>query len=132
MWAQVVNFILGLWLMAAPSVLGYAGTAADSNHIVGPVIATFAMIAWWECTRSVRLWNVPLGAWLIVAPWVLAYDDNQILLNDSAVGALVIFFSFFKGKVEGVYGGGWSSLWTPDSLHEKTARNSKDKHDPRL
>lgn len=122
MWAQVINFALGIWLMAAPSVLGYAGIATDNDHIVGPVIATFAMIAWWECTRPVRLWNIPLGAWLIVAPWVLGYNDNQILLNSSLVGILVILFSTFRGKVEGTFGGGWSSLWVANSLHEKEAK----------
>lgn len=125
MWAQVINFIIGLWLMAAPGVLGYSGIAADNNHIVGPVIASFAMISWWECTRQVRLWNIPLGAWLILAPWVLDYDDRQILINDSISGAVIILLSFVKGKVEGLYGGGWTSLWSSDSLHEQEAKKTR-------
>ncbi len=124
MWAQVISFVLGIWLMAAPSVLGYAGTPADNDHIVGPVIASFAMIAWWECTRVVRLWNIPLAAWLVAAPWILGYHDNQILLNDSLVGILVILCSTVKGRIEGTFGGGWASLWTENSLHEKDAEQS--------
>ena len=125
MWAQVVSFLLGIWLMASPGILGYAGTPADNDNVLGPVIATFAMIAWWECTRPVRLWNIPLGAWLIVAPWFLGYDDAQIIWNDSIIGGLVIIFSLVKGSVDGEYGGGWSSLWKSNSLHEQEARKAE-------
>lgn len=122
MWAQVVNFFLGIWLMASPGIIGYAGKAADNDNIIGPVVATFAMISWWECTRGVRLWNIPLGAWLLLAPWLLGYNDLQTTLNNLAVGVFVIVFSLVEGKIEGRFGGGWSSLWQSDSEHEQEAR----------
>lgn len=123
MWAQVINAILGLWLMAAPGIFGFGGTPADNDHIIGPVIATFSIIAWWECTSSIRKLNIPLGAWLLLAPWILGYDVTVATVNDMAVGVLVIGLSLIKRDIEGSYGGGWDSLWKADTLHEREAGN---------
>lgn len=122
MWAQIINAILGVWLVAAPAVLGYEGIAADNDHIVGPVIASFAVISWWESTRVVKLYNIPLGAWLLLAPWVLGYDNSSSIINDMLVGALVLSLSFVKGKVTETFGGGWSAIWKSDTLHAQEAR----------
>ena len=122
MWAQVINALLGLWLMAAPAVLGADKTIANNDHIVGPLIASFAIISWWEATRVVRLYNVPLGLWLLVAPWVLGYDNTAAIVNDMLVGVVVIGLSFVKGKVEGKFGGGWSAIWKEDTPHAQEAR----------
>lgn len=126
MWAHIVNAFLGVWVMAAPAVLGYGGTAlATSDRIVGPVIATFAVVAWWEATRPVGRWNVVLGLWVIVAPWILGVDGTWAVVNGMAVGALVTALSFVKGKVEKTYGGGWSSLLQDDPEHERLAREGR-------
>ncbi|GHA76926.1 SPW repeat protein [Pontibacter akesuensis] len=124
MWAQVINALLGIWLMASSNILGYtdAKTISDNEHIIGPVVAAFAIISWWEATRNVRLFNTPLGFWLLLAPWVLGYDNGMATTNSMVVGALVVGLSFVKGKIEETYGGGWTSLWKSDALHEQEAR----------
>lgn len=124
MWAQIINAILGLWLMAAPAVLGYSNqtTTADNAHIVGPVIVSFAVISWWEATRVVRLYNVPLGLWLLLAPWILNHESTAAIINDSIVGLLVLGLSFVQGKIESTYGGGWAATWRKDTLHAREAR----------
>ena len=121
MWAQVINAVLGIWLMVAPGVFGFPKTIADNDHIIGPVIATFAVIAFWDCTRVVRTYNIPLGVWLLVAPWVLGYEVTGAIVNDMLVGGLIVLFSFVKGNVEGRFGGGWSAIWKSDTLHQKEA-----------
>lgn len=125
MWAQVINALLGLWLMLAPAVLGFDKIIADNDHIVGPIIISFAVISWWESTRVVRLYNLPLGAWLLLAPWVLGYNDTMAIVNDMVVGALVIGLSLVKGKIEEKYGGGWSAIWKSDSVHAKEAKRQQ-------
>lgn len=126
MWAQIINALLGLWLMASPSILGTEGTTADNDHIIGPIITSFAIISWWEATRVVRLYNLPLGAWLILAPWVLGHDGTLAIANDMVIGALVIAFSLVKGKVTETYGGGWSAIWQSDTSHAQAARTKAD------
>lgn len=122
MWAHIVNAVLGVWLMAAPAVLGYGTPLATSDRIVGPVIATFAVVAWWEATRAVGRWNVVLGLWGVVAPWVLGADGTWAIANAMIVGALIAGLSLVKGKVEKTYGGGWASLLQDEPEHERIAR----------
>ncbi|MCC9138557.1 SPW repeat protein [Pontibacter silvestris] len=126
MWAQIINAILGIWLIVAPAVLGADKAAADNDHIIGPIIVSFAVISWWEATRVVRLYNLPLGAWLLLAPWILGYNETTVIISDMMVGALVIGFSFVKGKTETRYGGGWSAIWKSDSLHEREAKKQSN------
>ncbi len=110
MWAQVLNAAIGIWLMAAPAVLRYGDPAQANDRIVGPVAATFAIVAWWEATRSVRWANVPLGLWLLAAPWVLGYDATAATVNGVAAGLLLIVLATVEGKIENRFGGGWAAL----------------------
>jgi hypothetical protein len=99
--------------MAAPAVFGYSAPAAHNDRILGPVIATFAIISWWEATRPVARWNLPIGLWLLLAPWVLGYGTTAATLNSLAVGVLVAGLALVQGEYDpGKYGGGWSVLWS--------------------
>lgn len=122
MWAQIVNTILGLWLMAAPALLGYNQIAADNGHIIGPVIVTFSVVAYWEATRVVGKWNFLLGGWLLLAPWILSYDVQSAYISDMGTGILVIIFASVTGNIAQKYGGGWNALWQKDPEHIKELR----------
>jgi|SRR4051812_47139353 hypothetical protein len=111
MWAQILNTIMGIWLMAAPHVLTYSGVAADNDHIVGPIVASFAVIALSGCTRSTANFNAPLGVWLLLAPWILGYETPNAILSDSVSGLVITFLSTIKRSITQSYGGGWSTLW---------------------
>ncbi|MEX2592655.1 MAG: SPW repeat protein [Anditalea sp.] len=123
MWAQIINTVIGIWIIIAPSVLSYSGLGTDNCHIVGPVIATFAIVACWEATRVVGKINIPLGLWFLVAPWVLGYEETLPIVNDMVCGALIIAFALVKGKVKGRFGGGWQAIRQSGSLHEREAQN---------
>lgn len=111
MWQQVISMLAGLWLMAAPGAIGYGRPAATSDHIVGPLVATFACIAIWEATRGVRWMNLPLGVWAALAPLVLAAPALAIA-NSLACGVLIAALSTRGGAIEQRFGGGWSMLWS--------------------
>ena len=113
--AQIVNTLLGIWLMAAPAILDYNGAPADNSHIIGPVIASFATIALSGATRGVARFNIVTGGWLLMAPLFLGYEDATLVFNDIIVGIIVMVLSFSERKASHQYGGGWKSL-----------RNSKD------
>jgi len=110
MWAQVFSLCLGVWLMAAPAVVGGAGPVRTSDRIVGPLAAAVAAVALSEVTRPVRRANVVTGAWLLVAPWALG-AGWPATANNVAVGVLLIALSFVGGRVRGRYGGGWRAVW---------------------
>jgi hypothetical protein len=109
MWAQALSVALGIWLMAAPAVLGYNGLPADNDHVIGPLAASFACIAIWEATRGARWVNVPLGAWLLIAPWFLGHGQAA-LLNSLIAGVLLIGLGFVRGTSRERLGGGWAAL----------------------
>jgi hypothetical protein len=110
MFPQFINMAIGLWLMAAPAALGYGRPASVSDHIIGPLVATFACIAIWEATRAVRWVNFPLGLWAIVAPWALGAPTAAVI-NGAACGIAIAALSCFGGRVEQPFGGGWSAVW---------------------
>lgn len=111
MWARFLNAAIGIWLMASPAVLGYGNPAQANDRIIGPVIATFAIIGIWEITRGLRWLNLLLGLWLLVAPFLMGYDASIPTWNDVIAGVLVVAFSLVKGKTTHPYGGGWKSLF---------------------
>jgi hypothetical protein len=129
MWAQLLGTLLGVWLMAAPVLLGYDGAAALNDSILGPVIATLAAVAAWEATRPVRWGNLPIGLWLLAAPWLLGYEAVP-LLNSTAVGLLLVATCTIRGQIGQRFGGGWSALWGPGDP-ELRSNGTEDRADGR-
>ena len=111
MLAQLINTLLGVWLMAASAVLGYGGGARTNEQIVGPVIATFACCAIWQATRPLRWVNLPLGLWLAAAPFILGGYEREAMLNGILTGLAVAALSCVRGRRTKRFGGGWSALW---------------------
>lgn len=112
MWALVVTSILGLWLMIAPDLLNYSKMIANNNHIVGPLIITFSIISMSECTRNVRMLNLPLGAWLLLGPWILGYENDTAFAIDYSAGVIILLLTFVKQKRKYKFGGGWPAIWS--------------------
>lgn len=110
MWPRLLTALAGIWLMASPAVLDYADPARANDWIIGPIVASMAIIAIWEITRPLRWVNVILGAWLLMAPWLLGHLPDA-RWNSLAVGALVLACSLVRGHRTHQVGGGWSSLW---------------------
>ena len=103
-WNLIVSTALGIWLMFAPFAFGSAGMAAHSDHLIGALIVTAAVIALADVGRSTRFINVLFGAWIIVAPWVLGGATSDSTWNDLIVGSLVILLSFPRGRIGDQYG----------------------------
>jgi len=103
-WTLLVSTILGLWLMFAPAVFQTQGTAADSNHLVGALVITMAVIAMAEVVRAGRFLNVLLGVWIIMAPWLLAGATLEAKWNDMISGVALILVSLPHGTVRERYG----------------------------
>lgn len=121
MWSQIVMSILGTWLMVAPGVFDFNKQIADNAHIAGPLIASFSIIAIWECTRNLRWCNLPVAIWLLAAPWILNYDNTIATLNDYAVAIFLLLLLFVKPKREHRFGGGWPAVWRSNTLHSREA-----------
>ncbi|HEX5385691.1 MAG TPA: hypothetical protein VFW66_03205 [Gemmatimonadales bacterium] len=110
MWAQAVSALLGIWLMAAPAVLGVGGGARDNDLVVGPIAAAIGIVAVSEVTRPVRRVNLVIGLWLVLVAWAFG-GGAAARVNDAAVGLLLIGLATVRGRMGTAYGGGWSTLW---------------------
>lgn len=111
--------ILGIWMMVAPAVFDYDKNIANNAHIVGPLIASFSMIAIWECTRNVRLLNLPVALWMLAAPIFIRYDNDSALMHDYGIAIVIIFLLLIKPSRSHRFAGGWLSVWRRDVLHTR-------------
>jgi predicted cobalt transporter CbtA len=111
MWSQRLACVLGLWLMAAPSLLGLPKPDADVMHILGPLAAATGFIASTEVTRGVRWLNVPIGLAVIVAPMLLGYPMPAVALIGIS-GLALVALAFMGGRTTTSFGGGWRSLFS--------------------
>lgn len=101
----LASALLGFWLMAAPVPLGAHGSAANSDFLVGPLVAVVAVCAMAEVIRAFRYLNVLLGCWLVVAPWILGGATGLSTANDLVVGLTLIALSIPRGPILQRYAG---------------------------
>jgi hypothetical protein len=103
-WNLLVSMALGLWLMSAPAVIGSTGYAAHSDHLVGALVVTVAIMALADVGRALRFINILFGAWFIIAPWLLDGTTTGTTLSDLLVGVALIGLCLPRGPVGERYG----------------------------
>jgi hypothetical protein len=105
----ILSALLGMWLMAAPAALGVSGAAADSNYLAGALVVTWAVIAFGEVARPVRLLNIPMGLWIAGSPWLLSGATDTSRWMDLLWGGMLIALSVRRGRIEERFGG-WNRV----------------------
>ena len=73
--------------MFAPAVFHTQGSAAYSDHLVGALVITFAVIALAEVGRSIRFINILFGAWIALASLLFTAPTGS-RWNDVIVGVV--------------------------------------------
>ena len=109
MFAHAFASLIGIWMMTAPSVLGYGGRAAAHDRIVGPIVAALACIAIWEVTRPLRWVYLLAGLWLVAATWVSGFGPRPGI-NSAVCGASIAALALIRGRRTHQFGGGWRTL----------------------
>ena len=112
-WVDAVNILLGLWLIAAPSLTSAAGDgpAAWNSWSVGIAVLTLTAFAMYKPSVSADALGVLLGVWLIASPWVLGFVElpattTEAVLPAAAtnavlVGVLVIGYALWAMRIDG-------------------------------
>jgi len=106
-WTLLASALLGAALMFTRLLFDTRPPMADSDHLVGALIVTVAIISLAEVGRPLRLINIGLGLWLIIAPWLLDGAGNLASWVDMAVGLAVIALSLPRGKRSKEHYGSW-------------------------
>lgn len=97
-WTLAASIALGAFLMLTRMILGNGGAMANSDHVVGALIITVAIIATAEVARALRFINVALGAWLIAAPFLLTGVGHLGAIVSVVVGIALVGLSLPRGK----------------------------------
>lgn len=103
-WTLLLSTAIGVWLMAAPSVLGTGGSAASSDHLVGALAVCVSVIAMAEIGRSTRFINVLFGAWLVVSPLLVVGGSANSTVSDIIAGLALIALALPRGPIREQYG----------------------------
>ncbi len=80
---------------------------ADSDHLVGALVLTTAVIALAEVARPLRFLNCLFGAWIVVAPWLLAGGSIAAAVAGAVVGLTLIALSLPRGERSREHYGTW-------------------------
>lgn len=103
-WNLAVSAALGVWLMFSPHVFGSGGAAADSDHLVGALVVTFAVTAMGETGRPARFLNMLLGIWLAAGAWFLGGAPAAARWNSALAGLALLPLSLPLGRIRDRYG----------------------------
>jgi len=104
--ASFVNFLAGIWLIAAPFVLSYGLQAARTNDIIlGVVVGVLALIRVYTPvqTAALSVVNIILGIWLVASPFVLRYTASIPTYNDIVLGIVVLAMTAWSVSVSSHY-----------------------------
>jgi SPW repeat len=108
-WTLLGSAALGIWLMFTRLVFNAHPPMAYSDHLIGALILTVAVISMAEVGRALRFINVAFGLWLIAGPWLLAGASTVASWAEVAVGIPVIALSLPRGRRSGEHYGTWDN-----------------------
>ncbi len=97
-WTLAASIALGVFLMLTRVILGNEGAMANSDHVVGALVITVAIIATAEVARALRFVNVAFGAWLVAAPFLLTGVGHLGAIVSVVVGIALVGLSLPRGK----------------------------------
>ncbi len=103
-WNLLLSILLGGILMFTPSFFQIHPLLADSDHIVGAIVATLSFMAMAEVFRAVRFLNIILAIWTIAFSLFFIQYNNDRSIFHIVWGVALILVSFPKGKILESYG----------------------------
>jgi nucleoside-diphosphate-sugar epimerase len=106
-WTLGLSIAIGAFLMLTRVVFGSSGAMASSDHVVGALVITVAIIATAEVARSLRFINVLFGAWLVLAPWILGGASTVAAVSSVGLGLALVALSLPRGRRSNEHYAGW-------------------------
>jgi nucleoside-diphosphate-sugar epimerase/uncharacterized membrane protein len=106
-WTLVAIALIGVWLMFSRVLVGNVPPMADSDHLIGALIITVAVIAMAEVARPLRFINVAFALWLVISPWLLAGASPLGAFASVLVGLAVVGLSLPRGRRSKEHYGSW-------------------------
>lgn len=111
---HLIGAAIGLWLMATPAAIGFAGYSRADMRVVGPIIFTLSILAVWPATRWFARLNAFAGFWLMIGS-ILLEAPLLLLLPNIVLGAAIVALAVFPGDNARQVGDGWIGILGPGS-----------------
>lgn len=106
-WTLVGSTFLGALLMLSRITLGNEGAMANSDHVVGALVITVAIIATAEVARTLRFVNAAFGLWLLAVPFVFDGASPSGTIVSIGTGLALIALSLPQGRRSNEHYAGW-------------------------
>lgn len=106
-WTLGLSAGIGMFLMLSRAIFDNSAQLAASNHLIGALVLTTAVIACAEVARPLRFLNTLFGFWLIIAPWLLDGGTVAGGLVGMVAGVLLIALSLPRGRRSKEHYGSW-------------------------
>ncbi len=106
-WTLALSAVIGVSLMLTRVLLQTMPPLANSDHLVGAMIVTFAVMAMAEVGRMLRFANIGFGLWLMAAPWLIHGDRATAACIESLLGFTVVLLSLPRGQRSTEHYGSW-------------------------
>lgn len=106
-WTLLASMAIGAVLMFTRLLFGSQGAVANSDHVVGALAITVAIIATAEVARPLRFVNVLLGAWLMIAPWALQGASGLGTAASIVLGLVLAALSLPRGRRSSEHYASW-------------------------
>lgn len=99
-WLTGIAFVFGLWVLAAPFVLGASGAPLWNGVVVGGLVAALTAYEYTRKTTEDRTWSAwtatVLGLWTVISPFVLGMGATMQWSNVIA-GLVIALASGYTG-----------------------------------
>ena len=94
--ARWASFAIGIWLLLAPRVLGYASVAAVLHDIALGLLVCVGTLAALEWPHGHFALALP-GAWLVAAGQTVGWGSSLVATNELASGAALLVLCLVPG-----------------------------------
>ena len=111
-WTLAASMAIGAFLMLTRLTLGTEGALANSDHLMGALTITVAVIATAEVARLLRFVNAAFGAWLVAAPFLLEGGSGLAAAIGVGLGLALIALSVPRGRRSEEHYAGWDRFVT--------------------
>ncbi len=111
---HLIGVVIGLWLMASPAAIGFAGYSRADMRITGPIVVVLSVLSIWPGTRWFARLNAFAGGWMMIGP-ILLQAEHLLLFSVILLGAIIVALAVFPGDAAPQIGGGWIGILGPGS-----------------
>lgn len=122
--ARVAGALLGIGLMAAPSIVDVGDLATALARIIGPIQAALCVIAVSGAVTAVRWATVAAGGALVVGAVVVFDAAGSALLGLAGVAAVAL--GLVPLPAASRFGGGWRQAWRDLRAGSEGGADSED------